>query len=261
MFGRCARRMAYDTASPRRSQAPIRRGANGLAHPASRSAWLRASLRSVMHAMESVFKLFLEIGKRARQRRRPCDKNIVVSGLRARGGNQVYGGLQPAANPVADDRVADLLGDREAEARRQRCGGGRRSCRRRTRVNGGIGGRPGLRLQHERCRRPARTTSNAQELGAFLEGNGHTGRPSHTVLTRLRVTAGTSAEWSERKTRSARQGCRSAPGGAYRQPRSRRCQRPDRCNPHRPNFGNRTAGRCTRPTDACGPWRGGGRVL
>lgn len=72
---------------------------------------------SVMHAMESVFKLFLEIGKWLPQRRSARNDDIVEARTRGSRRQLFECSLEPAPDAIAVDGRANLLGDRETEAR------------------------------------------------------------------------------------------------------------------------------------------------
>jgi hypothetical protein len=72
---------------------------------------------SVMHAMKGPFKVFLEDLEIPVQRREPGDQHVIVVRAGEPLGNQPEGGLEAAADPVADHRPAELLGNGETEPR------------------------------------------------------------------------------------------------------------------------------------------------
>jgi hypothetical protein len=59
-----------------------------------------------------------DVGERGGQKFLAPDDHIVVAGLHVTCNKNAHGFLQPSANPIAHNRVADLLGDREANPRR-----------------------------------------------------------------------------------------------------------------------------------------------
>lgn len=58
-----------------------------------------------------------QIGPGARQCRLTSDKDVVVTGFSKKGKDFTCGFFEPAARPVADDRIAHLARDRKAGTR------------------------------------------------------------------------------------------------------------------------------------------------
>jgi hypothetical protein len=112
-----------------------------------------------MHAMEGPFKVFLDLGKFPVKRRKARHHDVIVVGKRKLGSHQPDRSLEPAADPIANDRPAKLLGDGKAEP------GAFAGCARSARVGGNT--RP--RFQNERGRRKPRAPSKSQKFRSFLE--------------------------------------------------------------------------------------------
>ena len=121
------------------------------------SSVLRAALSSgwVMHAPKGRFKLFLEVSERPGERGAARNQHIIVAGEGVRGGRGTNERAQPAANAVAVDGLADLLGDGETEPRRSF-----RVALARSRFS----------FEYEARSGPPRAAPQPQELRALLEG-------------------------------------------------------------------------------------------
>jgi hypothetical protein len=70
-----------------------------------------------MHALESLFKVFLEVGEGALERSAPRDQHVIISGARRPGRNEAQGGPQAAPDPVPRYGVTERLCDGKPEAR------------------------------------------------------------------------------------------------------------------------------------------------
>jgi hypothetical protein len=114
-----------------------------------------------MHALEGPFKVFLEVGKRAFEGRRPRNQHIIMILSRLAGRQERDESAQAAADAISDDGPAHGLGDGESEARAI----GRLAF---------CGARLGL--EHEGCRRAARAAPDPQEFRPFLESDQSHGR-------------------------------------------------------------------------------------
>ena len=71
-----------------------------------------------MNSGKRLTKIGEKIGPGPRQRRLSSDKHVVVTVFAEKGKDFTCGFFEPAPCAVADDRIADFLGDREASARR-----------------------------------------------------------------------------------------------------------------------------------------------
>jgi hypothetical protein len=70
-----------------------------------------------MHAMEGPFKVFLDLGEFPIERRKARNQHIVVVGVGETGRNETDRRLEPTADPIANDRAAELLCHSKAEPR------------------------------------------------------------------------------------------------------------------------------------------------
>ena len=78
------------------------------------------SSRSVMHALQRPFKVFLELCECPVVGGGTRHQHVVVARTHELGRNEPDGGLQPAADAIAHDRPAELLRHRIAETGIQR---------------------------------------------------------------------------------------------------------------------------------------------
>lgn len=113
-----------------------------------------ASLSTVMQRCESACDVFEQGGERAVECGMAGDDDIVAGGARMLWGRCGERRLQPSANPVAGDGIADLLRNREAKACRPAV-----FCR-----------RPFPYLDQECWRRGTTAAADGQEFRARLEG-------------------------------------------------------------------------------------------
>ena len=90
-----------------------------------------------------------QIGPGARQRRLPSHEDVVVTVFSKKGKDFTCGFFEPAARPVAGDRIADLAGYGKARAGREI-------------VAAGAG------LQHEAAQRRFVAASRRQKFRTFL---------------------------------------------------------------------------------------------
>ena len=103
-----------------------------------------------MHALQGLFKGFFQLRKLTRVCRCPRDQDVVVIGLGRIRLECLHSGLQTAADPVAHNRIAHSLGDRESESGTLRRGLG---------VGSRFGGLAGPGLQRKAIARPARASA------------------------------------------------------------------------------------------------------
>jgi len=75
------------------------------------------SLRAPMNLGQRAAQIVEEIGPGPRQRRKPPDKDVVVTGFSVKGKDFTRRFLEPSPRTIADDRIADFPGDGEARAR------------------------------------------------------------------------------------------------------------------------------------------------
>lgn len=137
--------------------------------------------RRVMHALESPFKVFLDLRKSPVPGRNPRNKHIIVARLGKRGGKKPHGGLETASDTVAVDGAPELFRDREPEPRLLK-----------PLIRGAR-----ARFKHKRGRRKPRAPSNSQKFRSFLErldrhglaSVRETGSPVATALGRQTLAA------------------------------------------------------------------------
>lgn len=109
--------------------------------------------RRVMHALESPFKVFLDLRKSPVPGCNPRNKHIIVAGLSKRGGKKPHSGLETAADTIAIDGPAEFFCD----------------CEPKPRLHGGPIQGARARFKHKRGRRKPRAPSNSQKFRSFLE--------------------------------------------------------------------------------------------
>ena len=130
----------------------------------SRPAFSRCA--RVMHALQGAFKVFLKRGKRNVECGLASNDDVVVRGRGELAAERRQCRLQAPADAIADDGVADFLGDGEAEAGPGRLG-----------VGSWYG--PWLGFEHEGGRCAPRTAADRQELRARLQR--HEGHGNHRI--------------------------------------------------------------------------------
>ena len=109
-----------------------------------------------MHALEGLFKVFLEIGERAFERGATRDKHVIVAGAGRPGRDEAQSRPQAAPDSVPDHGIAERLRNRKPEA--WRCSGNGLAV-------------PRLGLEHERSEREPRPASKSEEFCSFLESD------------------------------------------------------------------------------------------
>ena len=136
-------------------------------------SWHRSSMQSRWHSrrfhtrrlamdpVESRFQIGFQVRKRMVEGLKARNDHVIVRAFRMVGDEFGQSGLETAANAISNDRVPDLLGDREAEARSAAV----------------IAWVPRLAFQYERRVRVSPAASYPLELRALSEGlDPHDGR-------------------------------------------------------------------------------------
>ncbi len=112
-----------------------------------------------MHALESLFKGFLQLQKLPVACGATGDQHVIVVGAGTLVWQGLDGGLEAAPDPVAYHRIAHGFGDSEAKSRtgRDLPFGGR-----------AMGGSARTRFKCEAIARPTRTAAQTKELRPFF---------------------------------------------------------------------------------------------
>ena len=108
-----------------------------------------------MHALESLFKVCHELLVGTFGRTGPRYHHVIVARPQPRWIERADGGSQAPANAISHHGIADLLRDRESNTRSPVIA---------------LGIRPQNRFHDKEWRGPPQSTSDAEELGALLEG-------------------------------------------------------------------------------------------